>query len=100
MTPNFGCLRRYPGVGQRVRFPLRTIGFIRLYFIEFPQRKADIVKPFEQSPGRVIVNLERQQHRSCGHVPILKIHSDFQTRLLLDQLPQQFHIILRNFCRQ
>jgi len=81
-------------------FPAGPTRFVRLDFIVFPQRNAYIVEPFEKSPGGVIVNVERHHDRSRDDVPILKIHSDFQTGLLLDQLPQQFHIILRNFCRQ
>jgi hypothetical protein len=53
----------------------------------FPQRKAYIVEPFEQSPCRVVVNLERQQDRSGSQGPIVKIHSDFQAWMLLDELP-------------
>ena len=97
---NFGPSRALSGAGRVRGFQLGRCASIRLDFVEFPQRKAYIVESLEQSPCGVIVNLERQQRRSGGDVAILKIHSDFQPRLLLDQLPQQFHIILGNFCRQ
>ena len=64
---------------------------------EFLQRKAYIVESGKQSPGGVIVNRERHHHRSGGDISILKIHSDFQARILLDQFPQQFDIILGDF---
>src|SRR5215213_2299307 len=85
---------------QSARFPVRPAHVIGLDFIEFAQRKAYIVESLEQPPSRVGVNVERHHDRSRDDIPILKIHSDFHTRMLLDELPQNFHIILRNFCRQ
>ena len=71
-----------------------------LDLVEFPQRKAYIVETLEQSPSGVVVNLERQHRRSGGDISILKIGSDFQARTLLDELPKEFHPVLRNFGRQ
>ena len=83
-----------------MRLPARTSCLERFDFGEFPQRKAYIVESFEQSPGGVIVNSERHHHCSGGDIPILKIHSDFQPWILLDQLPEEFDIILGDFGRQ
>src|SRR5215218_9321768 len=66
----------------------------------FSQRKAYIVESFEKSPRGVIVNVERHHDRSRDDVPILKIHSDFHAGMLLDELPQQFDIILCDLRRQ
>src|SRR5262245_61485468 len=85
---------------QSAWFPMRSTRLEGLDFIEFPQRKAYIVKSLEQAPGGVIVNLERHHDRSRDDIPILKIHSDFRPRMLLNELPQEFHIILRDFGRQ
>src|SRR6476659_9228555 len=81
-------------------FPAGPTRFVRLDFIAFPQRNAYIVEPFEKPPGGVIVNVERHHDRSRDDVPILKIHSDFHAGMLLNELPQQFHIILGAFSRQ
>ena len=83
-----------------MRLPARTSRLESFDFGEFSQRKAYIVESFEQSPGGVIVNRERHHRRSGGDIPILKVHSDFQPRILLDELPQQFDIILGDFGRQ
>ncbi|CKQ95948.1 Uncharacterised protein [Mycobacterium tuberculosis] len=48
----------------------------------------------------MVVNLERQHHCCCGDNSILKIGSDFQARTLLNELPQEFHIVLGNLGRQ
>jgi hypothetical protein len=85
---------------QGARFPARSTRFIRIDLIAFPQRNAYIVEAFEKSPGGVIVNVERHHDRSRDDVPILKIHSDFHAGMLLNELPQQFDIILCDFCRQ
>lgn len=81
-------------------FPPRTSRLESLDLGELPQRKAYIVESFEQSPRGVIVNRERHHGCSGGDIPILKIHSDFQPGILLDELPEQFDVILRDFCRQ
>ena len=83
-----------------MRFPARTSRLESFKLREFPQRKAYIVESFEQSPCGVIVNRERHHRRSGGDVPILKVHSDFQPRILLDELPKQFDIVLGDFGRQ
>src|SRR6202171_4472690 len=98
--PRFRRCRGLSSGRQSVWLPARPARLVGLDLIEFPQRKAYIVESFEQSPGGVIVNRERQQDRSRGDIPILKIHSDFQARMLLDELPKQLHIILCDFCRQ
>src|SRR6478736_9695048 len=85
---------------QSAWFPAGPTCFVRLDFIAFAQRKAYIVESFEKSPGGVIVNVERHHDRSRDDVAILKIHSDFHAGMLLDELPQQFDIILGDFCRQ
>ena len=67
---------------QSGRFPVRPSRFEGFDLVEFPQRKAYIVETFEQPPGGVIVNRERHHDRSRDDIPILKIHSDFQTGML------------------
>src|SRR5690606_7522027 len=68
---------------QSARFPARPTRLVGLDLILFPQRKGYIVESFEQPPGGVVINLERHHDGSRGHRPILKIHSDFQPRILL-----------------
>jgi len=82
------------------RFPVGTCRLERLDLIEFSQRKAYIIKPLQQSPGSVVVNSERQHRRSSDDVPILKIDSDFHTGTLLNELPEKFNVVLRDFGRQ
>lgn len=77
---------------QSTGFELRPSGLKSRNFIDFSQRKAYIVQSFEQTPPRVVVNLKRHHRRSSGHRPILKIHSEFQTRILLDELPEQLDV--------
>ena len=71
-----------------MRLPTRASCLECLDFREFSQRKAYIVEAFEQSPGGVIVNRERHHRRSGGDIPILKVHSQFQPWILLDELPK------------
>ena len=82
------------------REPLRAHRLICGDLILVLQRQVDVVVAVHQTPTGVVVDLEWQRHVAAGHGALAQVHGHLAARLLLQQLPQQLHGLLRHDGRQ
>src|SRR5215207_10872505 len=59
-----------------------------------PEGEADVVQTLQQAPAGVVVDLERGDDITGGHGAGDEVHRDRGARVVLEELPQQLHVVL------
>ena len=82
--------------GRRGRQPARPGGLEGVDRVGVSQRQADVVEPLQQPPADVVVHLERHRQIRGLHRLLGQVDGDLGARLVLQQLPEQLDVGLRD----
>src|ERR1700760_3141039 len=88
------------GMSESGWFPSRAGRFEGVDVVPVGQRDADVVESLEQSPARVVVDLEgRRQGVGLDGAPP-EVDDDLGRRVVLDDLPELLDDVLGDLCGQ
>src|SRR5699024_2433846 len=79
---------------QRPRLVARTRSLELLDRVRVLEREADVVQPLEQTPARVVVDLEGHRERVRRHGACDEVDGDVGARVILQHLPDELDVRL------